>query len=29
LGNTEFYYCTTNYNGTSNIWSKIISSNSW
>jgi hypothetical protein len=30
LDNTNFYYCTANYtSGTINIWSRIVSSNSW
>ena len=30
LGNTEFYYCTANHDGSGmNIWSRIVSSNSW
>jgi hypothetical protein len=29
LGNTEFYYCSLDYDGTTNVWSKIVSSDSW
>jgi hypothetical protein len=30
LGNNEFYYCTANYvSGNVNVWSRIVSSNSW
>jgi hypothetical protein len=30
LGDNEFYYCTANYvSGNVNVWSRIVSSNSW
>jgi hypothetical protein len=29
LGNNFLYYCTADYDGTSNIWSRIASSNTW
>lgn len=29
LGTNYLYYCTQNYNGSSNIWSRITSTNSW
>jgi hypothetical protein len=29
LGNTEFYYCSLDHDGTTNVWSKIVSSDSW
>lgn len=29
MSNTYFYYCTSSYNGTSNIWSRISSTDSW
>jgi hypothetical protein len=29
LANNFFYYCTANYNGSSNIWSRISSTDSW
>ena len=29
LGNTAYYYCTADYDGTTNVWSKIDSSDAW
>ena len=29
LANNYFYYCSANYNGTTNVWSRIASSDAW
>jgi hypothetical protein len=29
LGPTLFYYCTDDYDGTTNIWSRIVSTDVW
>jgi hypothetical protein len=29
LANDAFYYCTADFDGTTNVWSKIVASDSW
>jgi hypothetical protein len=29
LANNYFYYCTANYDGTTNVWSRIASTDAW